>query len=1148
MTRRRLIILLVVSFALRVGLVVGGGQGFWPDESRYEAARSAAAKLNKGEFKAALVDLFGHSDHVLFRLASLPAALLDHATAGRIPFLVPCYFALFSVGVIYLIWSVARRAGASDPEALWAAFFASAANSLFLYSRHYLPYDIALFEMMVALWLALGPFSAVTSLLTGCAAGLGFLTYNGYWLLGGCVLVLHAILGRGGRERMIARSVYSATGLVVPLAAVIGAGAALSPGLLESYRAFSQSAVQGDFYNGFEVIPEYLWYAERGIFVLWLAAVGYAIAYAVRGRVLGRLGWWLGGTAFLAGGLIIFSDIVPKFVVYGRLVRELVPFLCLAAAFGVSRFLEGRRGNRAQWASGIFVAVLCLASVNFAEPLSLTFPDRFNRLAANEISRQAGQGYGFFRILFAEPLYGRELKLDLPTHAELLRSANPMLFRPYQFEGYPAEKRRELNTEDVSMRLIELPGRLEHPAGSWDGYPGPVRLTLRFPKDRAPDREPLVVSGVDGKGDIVFVSYLDSSHVSFGLGHPDSREIASSPVEIDFDRPHELIVSAGFLLPPRGSRIYAATPELLGLRRRIVVVLDGSVILSEPADFYPATPETIVFGANYLKGWLEGRSFSGSVAEFDQAATDQVALAVPELAVALLARGRSPEWDGALGPVRLRFSMGAASAQSSQGEPLLSVGGPGARDTLYIVREGADSVRIGFERLGEKPIVSKDLHLSGLGIEQMDVSLGALLPAAGAPIFSRIPGFALMRDKVYVRFNGERVLLATKHFEPVAAKWIALGADASGSTAFSGDILSMKAIGPENIPDFGTRVSDLLDNREEGWEGYPGPLSMTVVFPTNRTGDTEPLLSSGVPGAEDVIFVHYDSARTFQIGLEHSGFDKIFSNPIAVPPGSQQQMLITLGSLMPPAQSRIYVKAPELLPLRSIVQVGLNGKPVFFTYMVPHPATLDQVRVGSNSVAGPPIGEQFHGSLDAISRAAPIECFQEGGLDSALARPGWDGYPGPLRMKIVFPAARPGLGEPILTTGLPGLADFFFLLYFPDGRARIGHDHWGSNLVQSASFDPAPGTEHTLTISCSALFPPPGAQLYAREPRLADLRDRTVLILDGQRILSVPKECYPSPAGRIILGANLLGGSSAGSIYSGQITDVVQAPVDVLAP
>ena len=111
MTRPRLIILLVFSFALRVGLVVGGGQGFWPDESRYEAARSAAAKLNRGEFKAALVDLFGHSDHVLFRLASLPAALLDHATAGRIPFLVPCYFALFSVGVIYLIWSVARRAG-----------------------------------------------------------------------------------------------------------------------------------------------------------------------------------------------------------------------------------------------------------------------------------------------------------------------------------------------------------------------------------------------------------------------------------------------------------------------------------------------------------------------------------------------------------------------------------------------------------------------------------------------------------------------------------------------------------------------------------------------------------------------------------------------------------------------------------------------------------------------------------------------------------------------------------------------------------------------------------------------------------------------------------------------------------------------------
>src|ERR1019366_7802368 len=101
MTRRWLAAILVASLALRIWLVAGGGQYFWPDESRYGSAESGASELGRGQVRDALVELFGHADHVLFRPASLPVALVSHWIGGSHPVLVSAYFSLFSVGAIF---------------------------------------------------------------------------------------------------------------------------------------------------------------------------------------------------------------------------------------------------------------------------------------------------------------------------------------------------------------------------------------------------------------------------------------------------------------------------------------------------------------------------------------------------------------------------------------------------------------------------------------------------------------------------------------------------------------------------------------------------------------------------------------------------------------------------------------------------------------------------------------------------------------------------------------------------------------------------------------------------------------------------------------------------------------------------------------
>jgi hypothetical protein len=54
--------------------------------------------------------------------------------------------------------------------------------------------------------------------------------------------------------------------------------------------------------------------------------------------------------------------------------------------------------------------------------------------------------------------------------------------------------------------------------------------------------------------------------------------------------------------------------------------------------------------------------------------------------------------------------------------------------------------------------------------------------------------------------------------------------------------------------------------------------------------------------------------------------------------------------------------------------------------------------------------------------------------------------------------------------------------------------------------------------------------------------------VDGRRVLSSAEPSHLTPAARIILGANLIGGSSTGPLFGGSITEVEQAPLETVRP
>ncbi len=292
-------LLLVAAFTLRGWIALRGGQWFWPDEGRYGTAQAAAREFLEGHFHRGWVRLFEQADHLLFKVVAVVPALVEQGFKGA-TWAPALFFAAVSTWVLWLIGRVARAAGAGDREELLAVFFAAGATSLFYYARHLLPYDLALgFGLTALTWGVSQQTGWWRSLLTGFCAGFCFLSYNGYWTLSAVVLLIHVGGGWGNYRTVLVRGGWAFVGLVLPVVAVLGIGAALSANLGACYLAFAKTVQQGDFGIAWRFMAEYFWETERLVAVAWAVAGCVAIRLLWKRTGERRARLWLMGVVLL---------------------------------------------------------------------------------------------------------------------------------------------------------------------------------------------------------------------------------------------------------------------------------------------------------------------------------------------------------------------------------------------------------------------------------------------------------------------------------------------------------------------------------------------------------------------------------------------------------------------------------------------------------------------------------------------------------------------------------------------------------------------------------------------------------------------------------------------------------------------------------
>lgn len=487
------------SLLLRVLLCAQGGQYFFGDEARYDRGIDlyrAIARLDAQGVR----EVLRWPEHALFPWVGAAATACQHLLAQATPYgawehhpeFIPftiwigaAVLSLFSALNVLLVHRVARLSGSAPDEALWAAALMAASNSGFYFSRHLLPYDAALCAGLGALASGLGAASARRAALAGVLAAAAYHLYNGYWFL---PIVVTAVLGVAWRPHAARARLWAgfaggaAAGAVLPLAVGTLAGGA---SYWRTMAAFSGTVTQGLFAEGWSLPWEYLWHAEGALGAAVLAALVASLAVQwYRGGTLDRGPLlWLGAAALAYALLVLLSVGAGRFVVYGRTVKPLVPFLCLAGGWALCRFAGRSRAMQAALA-----AVLALSAV-------VQFAPHFQRVFPREVEVAVLRRYGNVKhtlsvsgsiyqrldlpvahpdlvLVNAQLLYPVRAFIGYPPGDTLLRFEHPLEYLPFQYEGHTPRERALLRASDISIRLI----RLADPKALPDDLPPSLRF------------------------------------------------------------------------------------------------------------------------------------------------------------------------------------------------------------------------------------------------------------------------------------------------------------------------------------------------------------------------------------------------------------------------------------------------------------------------------------------------------------------------------------------------------------------------------------------------------------------------------------------------------------------------------------------------
>ena len=480
-------------------------------------------------------------------------------------------------------------------------------------------------------------------------------------------------------------------------------------------------------------------------------------------------------------------------------------------------------------------------------------------------------------------------------------------------------------------------------------------------------------------------------------------------------------------------------------------------------------------------------------------------------------------------------------------EPLVVAGVPGQADLLSIRYLDAEQVELLVDHWGWGAVRSAPFRVGAADRQpqRVLVSSGSLLPPSSHPVLRTDPELRSLRGEVVVRWNDREVMREALPLYSAQASAVTVAENFVGGTTaeidFTGRIHRVRQIDPRLV---------LHRSWDQGGAG-PARVSAPIRAQFDWDEGTTQRLS-----AEATVFAAQDETENIRLTLRAQGAETVFSlwrqgarvaesRPQPLATGSHQ-LEIWSRSLVPPGEP---AADPTLQAwLQENFLLKLDGRPIL-QHRQPVPSSPGRGEPGSTRYHL--LGRSW--PLDVPGQAVPFPArftrvepvpltgpvlLQALSGDRLRGAPFDAGATGPLRLRLRLPSDRSGGREPLFASGPTGAADVLFVVYEPDGRIRIGHDHWGWALLLSEPIALDPAAEHLIDISIGSLYPADDAA-WRPSPVAAGSRvGRLYVAVNGEPVLDAERECYLAPLSSVVLGKNLPGSSTCGPEFTGELLEI----------
>lgn len=784
---RLVLAIFLVALVLRVFLCLKGGQFFFPDEARYLESRKAVAFIVEGKWRQGLALPFEAGDHVGFKVLGMAPAFLERmvTTADWVPGI---FWSLFSAGSVLLIGLLARRLGGSGQVQWWSSLAAVTSATLFYYSRHLLPYDASMCFALAGLYVATGGGARWRPYVAGLWAGGAFAIYYGYWPLVGVVLVWGCLHGTVSWGTRIVRGVGAGLGALTVVGAAWAINAAWGNNqLFERARTFSETINQGD-YRGSVTTWEFLLRAE-GVWVL--VAVALSALLLVRWRRLssgakaelapGR--WAVGAVVSIWLLFVLTGDVMNQFTVYGRLIRQMTPFLCLGLGAGAVVWLEGRPAIWRRILTGVLVVN---AGWFMGQAWGMQFPGDFRKqwepwVAARQ--QAAAEPDSYYRMVNVVRYIREVEELREPPLETMEATRHPLSFEPYLYELFGAAERDRRRAADFRMRVVKMPVK---PASVVQGEPyGIITLKVRFQRGRPGVIEPLLSVGPYHGGELFFVHYLSDTRVRLGCEVFGQAVYFGDAMDIVPDQIYEIGCFSGSMLPPADDTSSVATAARQpGLKDQIWFTLDGQNLIRRLTPSPRRQSAQAYAGVNMVGTESVVADFSGEILSVVRGGFPPPL--VPDSAVP------------AYGAIKLRLTPPIPTG--GQPEPLVVLGKEGRAVLGFLLPLPDGQVRLGVEVWGVGVRLTGPLRLRGDDNDEVIFEFGTLFPPAGADEWGRVPPSVQAERKrdIVIRLNGCQVLQEAMPTPELGPTTMAVGKNPAGGS-YVGEVYSGRILVAERI-------------------------------------------------------------------------------------------------------------------------------------------------------------------------------------------------------------------------------------------------------------------------------------------------------------------------------------------------------------